>query len=181
MTDILALDLATTTGYARGKIGETPVCGSITFEGKGLTDAVFCAALNWLGDLVADNPPDLLIVEALLPPDAMRGSTSRQVRDRLCGLNAIARAVGHRRGVGEISEASVQQVRAHFIGARHLQRKAAKAAVVSRCKSLGWDVANDNEADACALWSYACALIDPKQALAVVPLFNPKLRVTSWP
>ena len=48
--------------------------------------------------------------------------------------------------------------------------------MVARCKRLGWEVRNDNEGDACALWSYGCALIDPKLAMQVVPLFNLEAR-----
>ena len=31
MTDILALDLATTTGFARGKVGGTPMADTVHF------------------------------------------------------------------------------------------------------------------------------------------------------
>ena len=185
MTDILAIDLATTAGYARGKLGDAvPVCGSIAFGGRGrnLGDAVFSQALHWISDIVNDGPPpDIVIVEKMLPPEAMQNRTSRAVRDRLAGLHGIVRAVAHRHGVGEISEASVGDVRAHFIGQRGLKRYDAKRAVISRCRQLGWDVANDNEADACALWSFACGLLDPSAALRTSPLFNPKLRVSVWP
>lgn len=187
MTDILALDVATTTGWARGPVGAIPVCGSITFGGRkeSLGDAVFAAAMAWADDLIGTAPtPDIVMVESLLPPDAMRSHTSRQVRDRLAGLHGVIRAVAHKHGVGEVGEAAVGDVRAHFISVRNWRRKAAKLAVMAQCKTLGWAVRNDNEGDACALWSYGCALIDPKNknALAVLPLFNnPKLKVSAWP
>jgi len=184
MTDILAIDLATTAGYARGKLGDAaPLCGSIAFgrTDRGMTNAVFADALRWITDIISDAPPDIVIIEQMLPPEAMQGRTSRAVRDRLAGLHGIVRAAAHKHGVGEISEASVGDVRAHFIGQRGLKRYDAKRAVISRCRQLGWDVANDNEADACALWSFACGLLDPSAALRTSPLFNPKLRVSVWP
>jgi len=184
MTDILALDVASVTGYARGRVGEVPVAGSVSFGGRkeSLSDAVFCAAMAWADKLIGAEPrPDVVILESLLPPGAMKSRTSRQVRDRLAGLHGVIRAVAHKHGV-TVSEAAVGDIRGHFISARGLKRKAAKQAVMRQCKVLGWAIANDNEADACALWSYACAVADPKTALAVVPLFaNPKLKVTIWP
>lgn len=183
MTDILALDVATTTGWARGEIGAVPVCGSITFKGRGesFSDDVFMAALEWTHDLIADKPPDILILEKMLPPDAMKTRTSRAVRDRLAGLHGVIRAVARRQGVGEISEASVGDVRAHFLGERSLRRPDAKRVVMARCAALGWAACNDNEGDALALWSFACGLIDPAGALRMTPLFNRRLKISVWP
>jgi hypothetical protein len=179
MTLILALDLATRTGFARGRVGELPISGSIRFGGSGAHDAaIFAAALRWLSQELEPQPrPDLMIVEALLPPDAMRGATSRAVRDRLAGLQGIVKGVAHLRGIGEIAEATVGNIRGHFIGDRSLKRDRAKRTVMERCRALGWECADDNAGDALALWSYACALIDPTWALQVSPLFNRKLRV----
>ena len=178
-TDILALDVATCTGWCRGRIGETPTCGSIRFGKPGVTDAaVFGAALDWLIVQFDRRPiPDLLIMEALLPPMAMKNETSRAVRDRLGGLHGIVKACAHRYGVGEIATATVGDVRAHFIGDRTLPRDKAKREVMRHCQMLGWKSLDDNAGDAAAVWSYACALINPEWALQVSPLFNRKLRV----
>jgi len=183
VADILAIDLATVTGWARGMSDTpTPQFGTIKFAGKdergntGNANHTFALALKWMSNMVEQQPPDILIVESMLPPDAMRDKTSRQVRDRLAGLHGIVRACAQRWGVGEISEVSVGDVRSHFIGTRGLQRVDAKKAVIERCKALGWNVANDNEGDACAIWSFAVSLIDPAQALRVSPLFNRDLR-----
>lgn len=178
-TLILALDVATRTGFARGRIGEVPTSGSIRFGKAGVLDhVVFGEAIHWINATLQE-PPDMLIIESMLSPLAMRNETSRAVRDRLAGLHGIVRGVAHLRGVGEIAEASVGDVRAHFIGDRTLPRDKAKRAVMERCKALGWHAVDDNAGDALALWSYACALIDPAWALQVSPLFNRKLRVVA--
>lgn len=67
---------------------------------------------------------------------------------------------------------NIASIRRHFVGGHvtsaaygHLPvaarkaaaRKAGKAAVMNRCRALGWAVRNDNEADACALWDYAAS------------------------
>jgi hypothetical protein len=177
VTDILALDLATVTGWARGQIGEQPTFGSIRFgKGNDVNNAIFGRALRWISETLQPQPrPDILILEAMLPPTVKVGKTSRDVRDRLAGLHGIFRGVAYLRSVGEIAEASVGDVRAHFIGIRTAKRVTAKHLTMERCKRLGWQVQNDNEADAIALWSYACGLIDPQTALNVVPLFNRRL------
>jgi hypothetical protein len=182
MTEILALDLATTTGWCRGEVGDAiPHFGTVKFISKGHYggDDAFAAALDWMIEMKREwrKPPDILILESMLPPEAMRNQTSRQVRDRLAGLHGVVRGMSSSWGVGEITEVAVGDVRKHFVGTRVLRRIQAKKAVIERCRALGWNVANDNEADACAIWSFAVSIIDPKQALRVSPLFNRDLRV----
>jgi hypothetical protein len=43
--------------------------------------------------------------------------------------------------------------------------------VMRQCRAMGWQVADDNEADALATWHYMCSLIEPKLALRPTPLF----------
>lgn len=178
MTDILAIDLATVAGIARGKVGAEPIAETITFAKAGARDdAVFAAALKWASAYLKADIPDLIIIEQMLPPQAMSGRTSRAVRDRLAGLHAVIRGVAYLRGCHQISTATVGDIRAHFIGERSFRRDEAKAAVFERCQKLGWNCEDENQSDALALWSYACALIDPTWSLKVSPLFNRALRV----
>jgi hypothetical protein len=180
--DILALDLATVSGFARGVVGEAPrAAGSIRFGREDASSpAVFAHALQWIAAMLEPKPrPDVLILEAMLPPGAAAGATNRDTRNRLAGLHGIIRGVAHLRGIYNISEASVGDIRAHFIGSRILKRKAAKAEVLMRCRQLGWPANDDNAADALALWSFACSLIDPQLAVRPVPMFNTKLRIVS--
>jgi hypothetical protein len=179
MTNVLALDLATVTGYARGVVGGTPIAGSIRFGTRESNDGeVFGQAIGWMSKLLEMAPrPDVIVVEAMLPPGAKVGATNSSTRDRLAGLHAIVRGVAHIRGIGEIACYSVGDIRHHFIGDRSLRRAQAKQAIVLRCEMLGWQAVDNNAADALAAWSYACSIIDPAQALKVSPLFNKQLRV----
>jgi hypothetical protein len=212
MTDILALDVATTTGWARGKVewrctgcGSTdtieriraagglsccpernmqvppPKSGSFRFGNRDASEAaVFGHAVKWAADVLGAEPrPDALIIEAMLPAAAKLGNTNKDARDRLAGLQAIIKGVAHRRGIFHIAEYSVGQVRSHFLGEGLLKREKAKRATVQRCWALGWQVGDDNEADACALWSFAASLVEPKLALRLSPLFNRSLQVVS--
>src|SRR5262249_28295699 len=146
-------------------------------------NAIFANALAWFSTLLEPQPrPTMLMIEAMLPPEAMKGATSRMARDRLAGLHGIARAVAHLRGVYDIATVSVGDVRGHFIGQRGLKREAAKGAVIERCRALGWIAADDEDADAAdalATWSFACGIVRPETALRVSPLFNPKLRIVA--
>jgi hypothetical protein len=171
---ILGLDIATRCGHALGRLGETPVAGSIRF-GYSTTDenVVFAAALDWFSQFLQPFPrPDVVMIEAMLPVDAMRGKTQRHVRDRLAGLHGVIRAVASLRGVGKIEVCSVADVREHFIGQRGAKRAIAKAEVMRRCLRMGWECKDDNAGDALAVWSFGCALIDPASALRLTPLFN---------
>jgi hypothetical protein len=171
---ILGLDVATRCGWARGRLGETPIAGSVRFGSSSTNEnVIFAAALDWASSFLQPQPrPDVVMIEAMLPPDAMRGATSKAVRDRLAGLHGVIRAVASLRGVGKIETCSVGDVRSHFIGHRGAKRDVAKRETMRRCAKLGWDTKDDNAADACAVWSYACALIDPALALRLTPLFN---------
>jgi len=181
MNDILALDVATTTGWARGKLGEQPQAGSVRFgRADASNNAVFGHCLTWIAKLLEPQPrPDILVIESMLSPEAKAGFTSRDVRDRLAGLQGVVRAVAHLRGIYDISEAGVSQVRAHFIGYSNLKRNEAKRFVMMRCQQLGWQANDDNAGDALALWSFAAGTLDPEWALKLSPLFNRKLRPAS--
>jgi hypothetical protein len=171
---VLALDIATRTGFALGRVGERPTFGSIRF-GKSSSDdnVIFGAALDWCSRLLEPQPrPDILVLEALLPPAAMGGRTTSAVRDRLAGLHGVVRAVASLRGIARIEDYAVGSVRQHFIGNRKAKREVAKRETMRRCLQLGWNSLDDNAADALATWSYACSLIDPRLALKTVPLFN---------
>lgn len=179
MTEVLALDLATTTGWARGPVGGVPISGSVRFgKREASANAVFGRAIEWLADLLKLEPkPTMIAIEAMLPPNAKTGYTNTETRDRLAGLHGIVRGVAHLRGVYNIEAHPVGAIRQHFIGERSLKRAKAKTAIVTRCRELGWPCDDDNAGDALATWSFACALIDPAQGLRVSPLFNRRLRI----
>jgi len=171
---VLGLDIATVTGFAYGRVNANrPTWGCKRMgSASAPSSEVFGVAMKWAREFFEQVRPDVLMMEALLPPSAMPARTTRAVRDRLCGLNAIMMAVAHETGVGEIGCVEVNKIRDHFIYGHSLKRHLVKAAVIRKCKELDWHVSNDNEADACACWSYAVSMIDPKLALRGSPLFG---------
>jgi hypothetical protein len=169
---VAAFDLATTTGWAFGRPGETPQSGSICFGKDCSQNAVFANALAWASKFFATTKVDILICEGMLPPSVMAGETTRGTYERLAGLHGVIRGVAHCRRVFDISEVSVADVRGHFIGARNLRSHVAKHEVLQKCRQLGWPVQDHNAADACAVWHFACSLINPELALQTSPLFH---------
>jgi len=175
MTHILALDIATRSGWARGLLtGNDPEHGSIRFgKAEASDNAIFAACLRWAQEFLAQPPkPTLIVIERMLAPQVVQGKTQALTYERLAGLHGIIRAVAFEHGIYEITTATVQRVRAHFIGESNAKSERAKALVIQQCRKLGWNPVDDNAGDALALFSYQCAVIEPRMALRVSPLFN---------
>jgi hypothetical protein len=170
---ILALDLASTSGVAEGRVGEKPRTWTWRLGSSGSSQAHRLAELlKLISNHLVVSKPQAIWVEAPMAPRVMVdiGATA-DTAGLLLGLPAIIRAVSYIRGVYTVNDANVQDVRKHFCGRRTFPKGEAKAAVIQRCKMLGWDVANDHEADAAALWSYACGQMNPRLAGALDPMF----------
>jgi len=167
---ILALDLATTTGFAWGVPGKRPRFGTIRFAGRerAHTHRLFRQWLetNWN---VRDEQPDLVVYESPAAPLLMMGRTNISTIKFLIGLCEHLEEWCYEKF--ELREASVQQVRAHFIGG-NFKSAIAKQMTIDRCLQLGWKVSNDNEADACALWDYQVCCIRPDLVHRTTELFD---------
>jgi hypothetical protein len=162
----MAFDIATQTGVAFGPAGGTPRAVSVDL-GKGLPEAQkFSRMLRLVDDFLTRHEPDLVVYEA-----AIGGANSSQYLIGLVGCLRGA-AFNHRLDPKAVYLAGVRK---HFIGKNltskdfpglgsYAAKKEIKRVVVNRCRSLGWDVEDDNEADACAAWDYACATMAGVQA-----------------
>jgi len=159
---ILALDLARRFGWAEGRPGETPRFGSDKFAGDGASqEEQFAGAVKWLGTRLLAFKPRIIVYEE---PELFRlrsGKATKATIEVLFGLPAVIQGVAYRMGVTTIRKAMANDVRGYFIGTRRLKRAEAKIATVRACKALGWDVRNDDEGDACAIWAYMAAVIEP--------------------
>lgn len=174
MTDVLALDIATACGWARGHVGpDAPRCGSIRFGKPGASQLAICGhAMEWAIDTIKPPLPDVVAIENLLPPHVTRGKSNVD-HDLLAHLHGIIMGVCFMRGVFKVHKYSVMTIRRHFIDLSACGKGQGKRMVQDKCESLGWlDEDNDDAADAAACWSYACSRIDPEQAIRISPLFN---------
>jgi crossover junction endodeoxyribonuclease RuvC len=172
--EILALDLATRTGWARGRPGQDPTFGRILLHGDKAER--YRELRAWLAPQLSQ--VDRVIYESAAVPMLMMGRTNTDAIRFLIGCCEHVEELCH--GVVELYEVRVSAVRVHFIG-RNLKRDLAKAQTRRRCEGLGWMVTNDDEADAAALWSYAVCLMRPDLAHLHSPLFRPKRRVATPP
>jgi hypothetical protein len=170
---LLALDLATTTGFVAGAIGGTPVHGSKRLASPGASGPeVFGGYIAWLVDMIKVHAPRVVVYEAPLAPSIVKGKTNVNTVRRLMGLAALTEGVAYRMGIYTVLEATVADVRQHFIGRRNLPGDEGKRAVAMRCRQLGYEPTDDNAADALALWDYACAMRNPKLAALSTPMFK---------
>ena len=156
---ILALDIATQTGVSVGETGGTPVSWSVDLGHKKSEDQRFSKALSLAHCLIRDHSPDLIAVEA-----AIGGPNTSHF---LVGLLACVRGCAFNRGI-PVEVCSIGAIRKHFLGrqltvrdypglSKAQARTQIKAEVMKRCALLGWEAADDDAADAAALWDYACS------------------------
>ena len=171
---ILALDLATVTGFAVGTPGSNPQCGHIRFSKPGSTRAqTYRAYRQWLDESWGkrDEIPDLICYESPAIPAHMGGRTNIETTRLLFGLAEHLEEWCY--GKTELREATVAQVRAHFIGS-NMKASIAKPLTLERCRDYGWECANTDEADAAALWDYTACWLNPQLAFRTTPLFRPR-------
>jgi len=168
---IMALDVATHTGYAVGRIGEKPRFK--TWRLKKPDDEPERAFVNLCclirDEILLEGTPDFFCYEAPLSPGALRQeavgygkdgeiTSVKKVRQTnakttylLVGLAAVAHATPGAWGVSP-RKVSVQTVRKAFLGFGRPENP--KQLVMDQCRRLGFDVKDDNQADALALWHY---------------------------
>ena len=171
---VLALDLATTTGFAFGAPGSIPQCGHIRFASLGSSRAkVYRHFRSWLEQRwnVRNHQPDLIVFESPMQGMMLAGRTNIESLKMLGGLAEHLEEWCYEKV--ELREASVSQVRSHFIG-KNMKSELAKRYTFQRCKQLGWPVETTDESDACALWDYQCCWLNPRLAVHTTPLFQPK-------
>lgn len=154
MTKILAFDLATATGVAFGQPGQVPTCFSERLGGAGADQAIrFAQALHMTQRLIKGYAPDVIALEA---PLAAGGGGAQSRAELAMGIRGCVIGMARHLRVPTVQFA-VPTIRKHFVGHGRLKRTEAKRATIKRCSQLGWSVANDNEADAAALWDLTCA------------------------
>jgi|SRR5262245_2536464 len=178
MTDVLALDIASTCGWARGPIGGEPQCGSVRFAKPGASQLAICGrALEWAIATIKDPLPDVIAIEGLLPPAALK-MRSNEEHELLGHLHGIMLGVAFMRGVYKVHKHHLKAIRGHFLYGIPYGKGEAKQVTVRKCRSLGWlEAADDDAADACAVWSYQVSLLDPEHVVRISPLFQ-KVRRT---
>lgn len=163
---ILALDLATNTGYARN-YGAEPRTGSVSFERKKATTKreadpigfTYSSFYRWLSDHEGELKPDVLAVEEPI------GGGGFMAKLKSCiGLWAIANEWAFNNGIPVVSIKN-RDMKASFVGLANAE----KADIVKMAERRGYKinytevhrkdgtvelVGDDDQADACLLLEY---------------------------
>lgn len=176
----MALDLASTTGVAEGRAGETPRLYSMRFV-KPHDDhpAVFGRALGWLAEHIEDVIPDVVFIEAPMTPGAPGIKTNPETTLRLIGLWGALSGECAYRGI-MCRCVSVQTVRKGFIGAGRVEGggQEAKRRAFDMCRLLGWSPTDRDSSDAGALWWHGVTKVRPKLSPPITPMMHAKVATT---
>lgn len=193
MTIILALDIATNTGWAYGPAGHIERSGSIRLRHVGRRnqddDPMHVAWSNiafYLRDTWVLDKPDLLVVEAPMPPGEQKSGPATQIAfGCLAAMHAMAALYEI-----PVRYAYVQTWRKHYTGkSRHdppltfmpkrsrpdRNREWNKHVTLERAKQLRHvpiDCKDDNRADACGMHDWASHHFCRKGAPAELTLFG---------
>lgn len=167
---LIALDIASCTGFAIGRPGGIPRLGSIRLGDDGATPAERGAKLiTWLGETVSTLRPRWLVYESPLPGKRKDEKSTLQTGFMLMGLAFTAGAVASLFGCHSISQGHAGSVRKHFLGRGNFPSAQAKRLAFRRCQELGWDPKGSlDAADAGALWHWKSCQLDSS-----IPLLPP--------
>ena len=161
---VLALDIATQTGWALGPVpaapvtplevaagalASTPESGTRSFDGKG--GQFFNNFAGWVGAMLTRHEPAFLIYEAPVLPARTQIATLR----RLYGMVAVVEVVARCWPETQVFEVPLQLIKKHATG----NGRAKKSAMIAAAKRMGWKPKDDNEADALWLWDYGCSVV----------------------
>lgn len=160
---IMFLDLATQSGFCDGVPGEKPTSGSFRLAPPGSSQAALAGGLiQFLALRWQAFRPSSVIYEAPRDPRHMGNRTNFATARTLIGLCTIAEGVAYRCGIYDVREVDVGTIRKFFLpSGSPTKGKEVKDAVIARCRELGFDPKDDNEADAIAGWFYSCLIIAP--------------------
>lgn len=171
---ILALDIATATGWARwSRELNRPAAGVQVFKGD-IYDKVGQFERWLIGKLVADEITHLFIEQFVL---MTQGKTNHETLQQLSTMNVMAGAIARRRNL-YFEPVHNATWRKHFIGVSRAPKGQAKptdwlkAKAVDRCRILGWDIPKHDAAEAAGLLDYARARLDPAYGAYTAELFR---------
>ena len=122
----------------------------------------------------AQTKVDEVVIELPLPLSAMasmaRGGKGVVTKEAtvllLRGGIGVVESCAAFAGIPVVRGLDIKTARKHLLGRATFPAGEAKAATIRGCRALGWLVANDNEADAGALWSLAAGESNPLMAAA---------------
>jgi plasmid stabilization system protein ParE len=145
--NVIALDLASLLGFAVGRLSERPRFGSFQLPSTAEDVGRYISAYDdWLQPVLDFEEPEGLLFEA---PSLFMKTTPITV-EKLNGLATHTQFLCHRRGV-RCWSANPSKLKSHWTGRGNAQ-KPDMMEVARRC---GFQVLDDNQSDAIAIFSWA--------------------------
>lgn len=157
MMKIGALDLSTHTGWAFGWSDGEPSFGTLDLPKTGDDIGRFIASYDeWLRAMLAVECPDVVVFEA---PLLTRGKTTIATARKLIGLATHTELVCWQLRT-RCSESNIGSIKLFFAGSGRAEKDDMKAVA----RRYGWNVKDDNQADALGLWASAVHHYAPAHA-----------------
>ena len=169
---IAAFDIASKTGVCWGVPGGKPHLATWDLGKAGERPARLSLFWDLLCEFFEDEQPDVARYEAPMNiPGMFKKGASEETMLLLRGAIGVFEAAAYRAGIKDIASFTVFKARKHLTGRAVWKSKDGKDEVMRVAKMLRVKVANDNEGDAFAGWSYCCGLANPRIAHLNTPLF----------
>jgi hypothetical protein len=159
---LLVLDLSTFTGFCFGTEAGVIEHGTNALPKTGddigwFLNAHWC----WLDSTISRFLPEEIAFESPILP----GTTNLNTCRKLYGLCGVTEMIARNRRI-TCTEANLMDIRRHFIGCARAPKDVAakdrrtwmKDSTVTMCRRRGFRPADDNDADALALFSYVMSL-----------------------
>jgi len=166
MTRVLAVDAAATCGFALGDTGAEPRFGSRNFTGSNASGEVVARFSHFLRAIIEREKPEVIAYEAPYFPMGFRKGPPANAKTlrRLLGMAEIVDAIAFDYRL-RCYQATAGEVCSYLTGKSNWGgRDKKKAATIAAARLWGWNVSDDNQADACAVWAYAESILDPVAA-----------------
>lgn len=143
---IMTFDLAASTGYAVGRPGEVPTFGSHRFASTGDNFGRHQAnARDWLTRVIFEHDPVMIGYEQ----PSLFGITTPATVIKLCSYGATLEEICLPEGLNiPVRQINPSQLKKFFTG----NGRAKKPEMIAQAKRFGFQVENDDEADAVAMW-----------------------------
>jgi Holliday junction resolvasome RuvABC endonuclease subunit len=168
---VLALDLASTVGWAYGLLDEPcPAFGVWRLAYVGGEGARYASLENELAAFIDRTQPGHVVVEASLSLAAFAQVSNYRVMCQQITLRGIVLMEAWRASSG-ISEIDAPTVRAEVMGQRRFSKDTVKREVVRWCFAHGLRVPDHNAGDACLTWLWYRA-----RMLGLPPVAGPLFR-----
>lgn len=169
---VLAMDIATTSGFCFGPVGAQPPLlqyGVREFGGTDRTNGQIIGLFRgWFAQRCFEIRPTLCVFESPYIPVGLKPGGGAPMNPhtlrRLLGMTGAVEAVCYELKIPCRESVSAQFTKFLTGKGQYKTRPEKKAAVIEACRFFGCEPQDDNAADALALFFYAESILSPRAA-----------------